>query len=317
MYHPTTRLLTILELLQAHGRLGSADLARRLEVDRRSIRRYVAMLQELGIPIEGTRGPHGGYRLRQGFTLPPLLFTEDEAVALALGLLGLPQLGLGLAPPAVSGALAKVRRVLPQEARVRVGAIEENVALEPSGLGTPAPGEFVALCSKAARAGQRVWLRYRAERGEESERIIDPYGVARWSRYWYVVGYCHLRVGLRSFRLDRVLAVEVCPDTFAPPPDFDSLAFVVRSIATMPGRWAVEVLLDLPLEEARRRVPAAYGTLDGIPDGTLFRCRHDDLDGLARYLVGLGCPLVVRQPAELRAALRRLAATIAAAADAA
>ncbi len=131
-----------------------------------------------------------------------------------------------------------------------------------------------------------------------------------------MVGHCHLRAGLRMFRLDRVLAAELRDGTFTLPPDFDSLAYVVRSIATMPGRWAVEVLLELPREEAHRRVPPAYGTLEAVPDGTLFRCRFDDLDGLARYLVGLGCPLVVRQPPELRDALRRLASEIAATAEA-
>ena len=317
MYHPTTRLLTILELLQSHEQLGGAELARRLEVDRRSVRRYVAMLQELGIPVEAARGPHGGYRLRPGFKLPPLLFTEDEAFALTLGLLGLPRLGLAFAAPAVAGALAKVERVLPQAVRARVQAVEESVALAAPVSDVTAPSETVALCSEAARARRRIWLRYRSDGGVESERTVDPYGVVCWARYWYVVGHCHLRAGLRMFRLDRVLAAEPRDGSFAPPPGFDSLEYVVRSIATMPGRWAVEVLLGLPGEEARRRVPPAYGTLEAAPDGTLFRCRFDDLDGLARYLVGLGCPLVVRQPAELRDAFRRLASEIAATADAA
>ncbi len=190
----------------------------------------------------------------------------------------------------MAGALAKVERVLPRAVRARVRAVEASVALGAPAPGATVPSEFVALCSEAARGGRRIWLRYRSDGGDESERMVNPYGVVCWARYWYVVGHCHLRAGLRMFRLDRVLAAELRDGTFTLPPDFDSLAYVVRSIATMPGRWAVEVLLGLPREEAHRRVPPAYGTLEAVPDGTLFRCRFDDLDGLARYLVGLGCP---------------------------
>src|SRR5262245_19767316 len=117
MYHPTTRLLTILELLQAHPSLSGAALARRLEVEPRSVRRYITMLQDMGMPIEATHGPGGGYRLRPGFKLPPLLFSEEEATAIVLGLLSSPWLVLGQAPVAVEGALAKVLRVLPVRAR--------------------------------------------------------------------------------------------------------------------------------------------------------------------------------------------------------
>src|SRR6185436_3607642 len=117
MYHPTTRLLTILELLQAHPSFSGAALARRLEVEPRSVRRYIQMLQDMGMPVEGSRGPGGGYRLRPGFKLPPLLFTEEEATALVLGLLGTSWLEIGHSAVAIEGALAKVYRVLPLSGR--------------------------------------------------------------------------------------------------------------------------------------------------------------------------------------------------------
>src|SRR6266566_4808550 len=113
MYQPTTRLRTVLELLQARPSLSGAELARRLEVDGRTVRRYVMMLQDVGIPVEATHGRNGGYRLRPGFKLPPLLFTEEEATAIMLGLLASSWLEIGQSSLAIEGALAKVSRVLP------------------------------------------------------------------------------------------------------------------------------------------------------------------------------------------------------------
>ena len=311
MYHPTTRLLSILELLQAHDRLSGPGLARRLGVDGRSVRRYVMMLQDLGIPVEAVRGVHGGYRLRPGYKLPPLIFTEDEAFALTLALLATPRLGLAFAAPAIEGARAKLERVLPPLVRARVQAVGGTVALDATPVSSTADPDLVALFAQAAHLGRRVWLRYRSSDGGETERAVDPYGVACWSRYWYAVGHCHLRGGLRMFRLDRALAAELRDEAFPPQADFDARDYVVRSLATMPGIWTVEVLLGLTLDEARRRIPAAFATLEQAATGVLFRCHYDDLDQLARYLVSLGCALAVREPPELREAFRRLALELA------
>src|SRR5437764_9842270 len=111
MYFPTTRVLTVLELLQSHHQLSGPELAARLEVDVRTVRRYITMLQDLGIPVEAGRGRYGSYRLRPGFKLPPMMFTDDEALALTLGLLAVRQMGLASAAPAVEGGLAKIARV--------------------------------------------------------------------------------------------------------------------------------------------------------------------------------------------------------------
>src|SRR5919199_1797469 len=132
MYRPTTRVLAVLELRQSHGRMTGAELARRLEVDPRTARRYIETLQDLGIPVEADRGRYGAYRLRPGYKLPPLMFGEEEALALTLGLLAARRIGLadGAMPsPAVEGALAKVERVLPDPLRERVRAVEDALVL--------------------------------------------------------------------------------------------------------------------------------------------------------------------------------------------
>jgi predicted DNA-binding transcriptional regulator YafY len=311
MYHPTTRLLALLELLQSRGQLSGTELSERLEVDGRSVRRYITMLQDLGIPIEGTRGQYGGYRLLPGYKLPPLLFAEDEAVALTLGLLLLQRSGLTLTATAVEGALAKVERTLPAATRERVRALQTHLALDPVVQETAADSSLVVLLSEATALSRRVFIRYRAQGSDETEREVDPYGVVHASRYWYLVGHCHLRQGLRVFRLDRIRNAEQREATFEPPVGFDCLDYLLKSLASWESMIAVEVLLDLSLEKARRRIPRWYGVLEPTPEGVVLRTQIDDLDDVARFLLGLGCSLTVRQPSELKPALRRAAAEMA------
>lgn len=316
MYYPTTRVLTVLELLQSRQRMGGPELAARLEVNLRTVRRYITMLQDLGIPIQAERGRHGGYRLRPGFKLPPLMFTEDEALALTLGLLTARRLGLAAAAPAVEGALAKVERVMPATLRERVRAVQDALVFAAPAPDVTAPSEIVLTLSAATQQGRRVNLRYRSWQAEETERAFDPYGLVYRAGRWYAAGYCHLRQGLRVFRLDRVVSAELREETFTRPAGFDSLNHVERAIASTPGTWTVEVLLDTTLERARRRVSPALATLTEAPSGVVLRCYAESLDWTAYILMGLDCPLVVRHPPELRDALRRLAARTNAAAGA-
>lgn len=311
MYQPTTRLLTVLELLQARGTLSGAELSRRLEVDRRSIRRYITMLQDLGIPIEGMRGPAGGYRLRPGYKLPPLMFTDQEAVALTLALLAVPRLGLAVDPVAMNGALAKLERVLPIPARERVLAIQNVIALGPATTTSEAGSDLVSLLSHAARVTQRVRIAYRNRTGGDTERAIDPYGVVNLGQRWYVACYCHLRGAERTFRIDRISSATLLDERFEMPPDVDPLDLLLRSIAAMPGTYQVEVLLKMSLASAKRQISPSYGRLEETAEGVIFRCQLDDLDNLARFLVGLAVPFRVIQPDALRTALSDLAAEIA------
>jgi predicted DNA-binding transcriptional regulator YafY len=315
MYHPTTRVLTVLELLQAHGRMSGPDLAIRLEVNARTVRHYITLLQDMGIPIEAERGRAGGYRLRPGFKLPPLMFTEDEALALTLGLLAARRLGLAAAAPAVEGALAKVERVMPAALRARMEAVQATLVFERASPYAAPSSTAVLTFSTAAQQRCRVRMRYRASDDHETDREVDIYGVVYYDGRWYAVGYCHLRQGLRMFRLDRVQSAVLCPISFERPEPFDCLDYVVYSLASAPGAWQIEALLETTLEEARYRVPASVALLEEVPGGVLFRCYAQNLDWVAHYLVGLGLPMSVRTPPELRDALRRLAAQVAAIAE--
>jgi predicted DNA-binding transcriptional regulator YafY len=309
MYHPTTRLLTVLELLQTHGQMSGTELAARLEVDARTIRRYILMLQDVGIPIEAEMGRHGGYALRPSFKLPPMMFTNDEALALILGLMTVRGLGLTAGSSAVEGAAAKLYRVLPENLSEQIQATQRALIFD-----VPAPNQWIDA-SALLTLGQAVHDRHRVaivyQKGDEiSQRAVDPYGLVCYDRVWYLIGYCHLRDDTRVFRLDRITRIEAGRETFTPPADFDSLAYLIQSIQTIPDRWAVEVVLKTTFDQAAKAIPAGMGVLESHPDGLLFRTEVPDMDWMARYLVGLGFPVIVCQPPELRAAFERLAMDI-------
>jgi predicted DNA-binding transcriptional regulator YafY len=315
MYHPTTRLLAVLELLQSRGRIGGGELARRLEVDERTVRRYVTMLRDLGIPVEAELGRYGAYRLRPGFKLPPLMFSDEEALAVVLGLLAARRLGLTVDVTSTEGALAKIERVLPETLRAQVQAVSGVLTLDlRSSLQAPASSDVVMAISVGAQESRRVWVRYRSGRpGNESEREVDPYGVVYRTGKWYCVGYCHLRGEPRVFRLDRVLEASLRDETFTRPAGFDCLAFVIHSVATLPSDLVLDVLVKTSLDNARQSILPGVGTLHEVPDGVALRGYVQDVDWMARYLAGLHWPIVVREPAELKEALRKHAAALVAA----
>ncbi len=307
MYHPTTRVLTVLELLQSHRQMTGPELAGRLEVDIRTVRRYITMLQDLGIPVQARRGRAGAYRLRPGFKLPPLMLNEEEAMAVVLGLLVARRTGLTQAAHATESALAKIGRVLPTPLREFAQALEETLVMTLPVEAIPPASEFVLTLSIAAQRSQQVWLGYRSWPGEETERAIDPYGLVFRSGRWYAVGYCHLRQGLRVFRLDRMTSATLREERFVRPADIDLLAEVEQGIGRAPGHWQVEVLLKLPLKEAQEKIPVTIGQLEPRDDGVLFRSSVGRLGWMAFFLAELGCPFIIHQPPELRDKLRELA----------
>jgi predicted DNA-binding transcriptional regulator YafY len=309
MFRPTTRVLALLELLQDRPGITGRELADLLEVDPRTVRRYAARLQELGIPVEAERGRAGGYRLRPGYRMPPLMLTDDEATAVVLGLVAARRFGLVTAEPAVDGALQKVGRVLPLALRERARAVIETIGFThrvwPAQASPPATETVLAL-AEAARLRRRVRVRYRSFHGEETERDLDPYGLVVHAGRWYLAAYDHRRREVRTFRVDRVLAVERLPDRTTPPEGFDAVEHVTRSLARLPWRQACEVLLHTTREEAARRIGPDWAELEEVDGGVLLRAGADDLEDMARLLVMLGFEFTVVSPDELRDAVRAL-----------
>jgi predicted DNA-binding transcriptional regulator YafY len=302
-------LLELLELLQTQTLTTGREIADRLDVDPRTARRYVAALQDLGIPVEGQRGVGGGYRIRPGFRLPPLMLTDDEAVVVALGTLAAGRLGLSSSDDSVDGALAKIHRVLPNGLRRRVEALEESLDFTGSTRGTaPVSGDLVLLLADAIRRRRRIHMAYRSYAGEETERDLSPFGLVVHRGRWYLASFDHGREDLRTFRVDRMRRAALVEEAASAPPEgFDAVAYLTTSLARTPGRWEVEVLLDLPVDEAAHRVPATLAELIEEDGGTLLRIRVGSLDWAATVLAGLGCGFTIRRPDELRASVRALA----------
>jgi predicted DNA-binding transcriptional regulator YafY len=306
MYHPTTRVLAVLALLQAHGRMSGSELAQRLEVNIRTLRRYIIMLQDLGIPIEAERGRNGAYVLSPGFKLPPMMFTNEEALALTVGLISARHLNLADTDRAVESAFAKLERVMPLDLKSRVRALTETITLDPNPTSLTPPSEFVlSTMSSAAQLRQRVHIRYHPNRGEDTERDFDPYGLTYYQHKWYAVGYCHLRQDLRSFRLDRVTQVSMIDAHFDRPDGFDPLAYLMQAIAIMPRKYAFELLLKTDIDTAQQEVFDVLGILEATEEGIILRGSVEDLDWLARQISIFSFDFIVREPAELRAELKK------------
>lgn len=307
MANPTTRVLALLELLQSHGQLSGSELARRLDVDGRTLRRYISTLEELGIPLTSERGRYGGYRLVAGFKLPPMMFTPDEAQAISLGLLAARSLELAETTPALASAQAKLERVMPAPLKHRVRALSESVTLVMPRRPATSDTTWLAELADAAQARQRVRLTYCAEQADPGARDVDPYGlVYRWG-FWYMSGWCHLRQGLRSFRLDRVRAVEPLASHFVRPSDFDAAEHLNRSIANLPRAHAVEVQLHTDLHSASNEWGEVLGMLVPHGNGVRLSTRTDYIPWFARQLIGLPFDFQVIQPEALRQAVREQA----------
>jgi predicted DNA-binding transcriptional regulator YafY len=320
MYHPTSRVLTVLELLQSRPSITGPELAARLEMDVRTVRRYITHLQDVGIPVEANIGRHGGYRLRPSFKLPPLMFTEEEATAVVLGLLGTSWLEIGQSSVAVEGALAKITRVLPLQARDRLKNMsshlfffspQPNDEQEEAGSAelkaTRPDASLLISLSETIGQCQRIVLDYRSHHDEVTHRKVEPYGIIGWEGHWSLFGYCLLRQDYRLFRLDRMQHVEILEETFEREEGFDCRAYIHEKYGKKQGRWHIEVEFQAPLFTVQQRIPSYYGRLSATPTGTRYQDDVNNLDNTAHYLVGLNLPFIIHNPPELREALLRLA----------
>ncbi len=307
---PTSRILTMLELLQDRPGLSGPALASELGVTTRTIRRYVVTLQDMGIPIETAAGRTGGYWLRPGFRLPPLMFSADEAIGLSVALLGTRTSNNAELPIPVTRALAKIERVLPRELADQIATIRDGFTVAeipwPRASAFPDP-TVLAKVTQAAMSHQRCWMRYGRPDGDETAREFDPYGVLLSSGLWYVHGWCHLRKGTRTFRVDRIRRIDVLPQRFDPPADFDVQDAVMRSIANSRTQWRIDIEIDAPVEEVRAHIPPSVVALEPI-DATTTRMvgGSENLDWFATRLAELPFTMRINSPVELGPTLRAI-----------
>jgi predicted DNA-binding transcriptional regulator YafY len=303
----------MLEMLQSRPRVTGAELAAALGVDERTVRRYASTLADIGIPVTATRGRYGGYRLDPDQRIPPLLLTDNEAVAVVLGLAAADHLGMANEAPATAVALAKVHRLLPTRLATRLAVVQQAVGfpLRPRPAGLRAGSPTLLALGAATRERRRVALSYRTGHAAERLQEVDPYGLVFHSGRWFVVGREHPGGEINTFRVDRIGAVDVQEATFAAPEGFDAVGHVDRTRSQTARDRQIEVLLETDVAGVRERLPDHLAELTETANGVLLRGRVTSLAEVAAVLAGLGCPFTIVRPAELRAAVmdhaRRLA----------
>jgi len=293
------RLLQLLTLLQRRPAWSGPELAEALGVDARTVRRDVERLRDLGYPVDGSPGPHGGYQLGVGADLPPLLLDDDEAMAVAV-VLGA---SAGAAVPGVErgalAALARLDRLLPPRLRHQVAALRASTValLSPT---EPVPVDQLVPLAQACDAHQLSVFHYTARDGAPTDRRVEPYRLVATGRRWYLVAYDLDRRDWRTFRVDRISAVRVPGHTFVPRELADPGRLVAEAIAIAPYRYQAVVRVDAPAAEVARRVSSAVGVVEAAGSGTLLRMGADDLAWLAGRLAELDLDFEVLEPAELR-----------------
>ena len=307
MYDPIMRVLTVLEILQARDHVTGAELAGRLEVDLRTVQRYIVRLKDLHIPIDSSPGVGGAYRLKPGYRLPPLLLTNEEAFALSLGLRALRQIGLAAFAPATESALDKLGRVLPDALRESVRTVEDVVAIEPGPWVVSTSVDCLIHAASAIRTGRRVRFGYRSHSGDMSYRQIEPYAVLHTDGRWYLIGHCLSRQAMRTFRLDRATDLAVCAEGFSRPTDFDAHRYLREHMPFIQSDYQIDVWIDMPMEETERMFGPLRVATEAQEGGTRLRCSRDRLEMFAATLLAMGRRIVIHSPPELRETFRRLA----------
>jgi len=316
---PTGRVLILLELLQSGGTRTVAELADRLGVDGRTVRRYVDRLIELDVPVESVRGRYGGYRLGPGYRLPPLMLSDDEALAVLLGLVAGRRAGLTTSTDTASEtASAKIRRVLPRHVARRLDMLLESLAFtdRPGRFATPDAAVLLTIAD-AVRHHRPVSMRYTDGNGRQSERVLHAYGIVAHSGRWYVTGKDARIDEARNFRLDRIADARALPGSFEAPRGPDPAQRLLSGLAAAEYRHEVTLRIHGTVEQIRARLPVGVASLEEYEpevgeDRAAERWRRvtlwaERLDWLPPVLAALDRPFVVERPAELRDLVAALA----------
>jgi predicted DNA-binding transcriptional regulator YafY len=312
MTQTSSRLLDLLSLLQGRRDWPGNELADRLAVSGRTIRRDMQRLRDLGYPVESLRGPAGGYRLRAGSAMPPLLLDDEEAIAIAVGLRTAARASVtGIEDTAVR-ALVKLEQVLPAHLRRRVRALGSATSTLPVSGPTVDP-QHLTVIAAACRDSECLRFGYRSRDGTDSRREVEPHSLVNHGRRWYLVAWDRGRGDWRTFRIDRLAKPASTGVRFAPRPlpAKDAAAFVERSIAGAPSRFEARVTLHAAAEEVTSRVPAYWGTIEPKDARTCeYRTGDDDLRWLALRIAMLDVDFDVHGPPELVEQLRTVASRI-------
>lgn len=315
MSQTTQRAFRLLALLQSRPVWSGAELAGRLGVTPRSVRRDVGRLRELGYPVRATQGAAGGYQLGAGRALPPLLLDDDEAVAVAVSLRLAAGGTVAGASEAAVRTLTKLDQVMPARLRAAVRALHESIATLDLNQ-VRVDGDVLLTLARACRDAVRVGFGYEAHGGAVSRRTVEPYRLVVTGPRWYLLAYDTDRDDWRTFRLDRMTRVTATTWSFRRREHPDPVAFVQRAVVSAPYRYTARVLVHAPAETVAAQVTPRSARVEALDDDTcLLVAGADRLDRLALHLAWLGHDFEVLEPEELRGVLRDVAARLLRAAD--
>lgn len=310
---PTGRALQLLSLLQTHRLWRGAELAERLEVTERTVRRDVDRLRDLGYPVDATSGTEGGYRLATGAHLPPLVLDDDEAVAVAVGLRYAAGAAIGGMEESSLRALTKIEQMLPGRLRRRVSALYSSVtSMRWAADDDVVDPEALSVLAAACRDREEVRFDYRRRDGEDSRRLVEPHQLVTAGRRWYLVAWDQRRHDWRTFRLDRLREPRLAGGHFTPReiPGGDAASFVATSLGSIPRHHDATLAVNAAfaeLEDVLRWVD--HTTMEMDAESCLVQIRGDDLDWLAMTIarIALTAPVAVIEPNELADTVRQLA----------
>lgn len=313
MLETSARLLRLLTLLQTRSFWPGAELAERLEVTERTVRRDVDRLRSLGYPVDSSAGVAGGYRLGAGASLPPLLLEDDEALAVSLGLRTAAAGTVAGIEEAAVRALAKLEQVLPARLRNRVKALHAAVA--PLYYGPSVPPELLAELAAACRGEDQVRFRYADGKGRTSDRTVEPHGLVHTGARWYLLAWDGDRADWRTFRVDRITAKGVARGRRFTPrevPGGDVAAYVSRAISIDPYALRARIVLHAPLAQLAQRIPPTVGRLSRLGDAScLFETGATSPSVLALHIALLDVDFEVLDPPELLDAIGHIEARLA------
>jgi predicted DNA-binding transcriptional regulator YafY len=304
-----SRLLQLLALLQARRDWPGTELADRLEVSSRTIRRDIDRLRDLGYPVESATGPAGGYRLSAGTAMPPLLLDDDEAIAIAVGLRTAARASVtGIEETAVR-ALVKLEQVLPAHLRRRVSALG-SAMISPAFAAPTVEPQHLMVIAAACRDGECLRFAYERRDGTPSRRLVEPHSLVNLGRRWYLVAWDRDRADWRTFRLDRLERPASTGTRFTARqlPAKDAAAYIDQSIAAAPHQFEARLTLHAAADQVGGRIPHRSGTITPLDDHTCeYRTGDDNLAWLALRLVMLDVDFEVHEPPELAQHLHELA----------
>jgi len=300
MSNVATRLLSMIFLFQSRRQWTVSQLSNELDVSDRTVHRYIGMLEEMGIPLYSERGPYGGFSLLRTYKLPPLIFTPQEATVLYMGARLVEDIWGTQFQDAVTGVTAKLDNVLPDDIRQEVQRAQRSLVVMTGTSHDYTPyHDIMASLRDCMAEGQPVHLRYHSFSRVETERVVDPYALSfRWGN-WYLIGYCHLRQEMRTFRVDRIKQLEVLSGHFEIPKDFDARTYLEESMSWQ-NRFEVKVRMQEEAAPRMREVSSDWMRVSDNPDRSVtVRFDADDLNWATGWVLSWGKLAKALEPPEL------------------